>query len=344
MPRPDKTPAYRFTLISKPGAASTIAHSINARGQIAGNYTDQAGVTHAFIETGGYFATIDVPGTVAGINDFGELVGNYYDGARSHAYADLNGTIIPIEVPGAANTTVFGLNNRGQIAGEYSDATGIHGFVETHGRFATIDFPGANDTHVRGINDRGQITGSYTLPTTGRQTYGFFDDNGAFNSINAPDSNGTFPLAINDPGQIVGTTAQHGFLESGGTFTNVDAPSAVRTIPTGINNSGLVTGVYEDANGKGNSFLATPRFAFATPFANAEDLSAGTQDLAQLLAVTDPTSLRDLLPSPGGIDVPQAGGAGAAGDLWDLLAVGAGGLSYLDPNNIGLAVLPRAAT
>ena len=40
--------AFTFITIDVPGATSTEASGINARGQIVGNYTDAAGTLHGF--------------------------------------------------------------------------------------------------------------------------------------------------------------------------------------------------------------------------------------------------------------------------------------------------------
>jgi len=51
-----------FTPIDFPGAVMTNAQGINAQGEIVGFYTDTAGRTHGFLQSGGNFRTIDYPG------------------------------------------------------------------------------------------------------------------------------------------------------------------------------------------------------------------------------------------------------------------------------------------
>jgi hypothetical protein len=73
--------SYTFITIELPGASTfTLAQGINDEGQIVGGF----GVStedHGFLDTGGIFTTIDVPGginTVAnGINGAGQIVGTF---------------------------------------------------------------------------------------------------------------------------------------------------------------------------------------------------------------------------------------------------------------------------
>ena len=67
---------YSFTTIDVPGASLTEGFGINDSGQIVGDFFDATG-SHGFLDTGGSFTTIDVPGSVTqtrGINDSGQIV------------------------------------------------------------------------------------------------------------------------------------------------------------------------------------------------------------------------------------------------------------------------------
>jgi Repeat of unknown function (DUF5648) len=117
-----------FTDVVDPLAATkTIATGINNAGQIVGYFDapNASGTSHnhGFIDTNGSFATIDVPTatdtTVTGINDRGDLVGNYTDSAgSSHGFYYTGGTFTTIDGPGGvAHPNVTGINNDGQIVG-----------------------------------------------------------------------------------------------------------------------------------------------------------------------------------------------------------------------------------
>ncbi len=69
-----------YTVFDVPGATGTYANGINDSGQIVGSYVDVAGRFHGFLDSGGSFTTIDVPGSTkgtiaAGINNAGQIVG-----------------------------------------------------------------------------------------------------------------------------------------------------------------------------------------------------------------------------------------------------------------------------
>ncbi len=80
-----------------------------------------------------------------------------------HGFLDTGGSFSTIDVPGAEDLTwPWGINDRGQIVGDFWDGTNYHGLLDSGGSFTTIDVPGASyGTHSYGINDRGQIVGSF---------------------------------------------------------------------------------------------------------------------------------------------------------------------------------------
>jgi probable HAF family extracellular repeat protein len=89
-------------------------------------------------------------------------MGTYSDSSGTHGFLDSGGSFTRIDVPGAYATYACGINDSGQIVGYFNDATGGHGFVDTGGSFTTIDVPGATYTEAHGINGSGQIVGHYT--------------------------------------------------------------------------------------------------------------------------------------------------------------------------------------
>ncbi len=86
---------------------------------------------------GGVITLVAFPGATFteawGINDSGEIVGNYVDAANvTHGFVDLGGTFTSFDVPGANLTTITDINNSGQFVGWYTDsASGLFGFVAT---------------------------------------------------------------------------------------------------------------------------------------------------------------------------------------------------------------------
>ena len=131
-----------FTTIDPPGSVppngSSEAFGINSSGVVVGAYgtEDQFTENHGYSLAGGVYTTIDVPGAsltrATGINDSGQIVGDYQDGKGFHGYLlDSNGTFTRLDVPGAASTHAYGINDNGLIVGQYTDSTG-----NTHGVLA----------------------------------------------------------------------------------------------------------------------------------------------------------------------------------------------------------------
>jgi probable HAF family extracellular repeat protein len=153
------------------------------------------------------YPTLDVPSfynsaVASGINDSGQIVGNYQDSnGKFHGFLYSNGIWTTLDDPsaGAEGTLAQGINDFGQIVGYYFDSSGVeHGFIYSSGTWITLDDPAAvNGTAAYGINDWGQIVGSY---------------------IGATQVEYPFP-----PGPPV----EPGFLYSNGTWTNLYGPYGV---------------------------------------------------------------------------------------------------------------------
>ena len=84
------------------------------------------------------YTTIDVPGSTyslaSGINDAGQIVGWYVDGAlTSHGFLlDVDGSYTTLDPPDSNFTNAFAINRAGQIVGLYASAFGgNHGFLAT---------------------------------------------------------------------------------------------------------------------------------------------------------------------------------------------------------------------
>jgi uncharacterized membrane protein len=119
--------------IDVPGAIGSAAFDINDRGEVVGIYADPKegdpkGTTHGFRLRKGEFTTIDPPGAVdidgtpgfqatapLGINNRGQVVGQYADARGLHAYLLDKGRYKTIDPGGAPGTVAADINDRGQI-------------------------------------------------------------------------------------------------------------------------------------------------------------------------------------------------------------------------------------
>jgi uncharacterized membrane protein len=167
-----------FTAFGPPpggGFAGADGPHINDAGAIVGSFNEQTDFAgRGYLYNNGVFTTINFPGAtstgVGGINDAGEIVGQYTDsGGTSHVFLDNNGvfTTMDINIPGGGTFFLTGINNAGEIVGYYQDDSAVwHGFVDNNGDLITIDAPGAfpsvgGGTYTGGINNAGQVVGYY---------------------------------------------------------------------------------------------------------------------------------------------------------------------------------------
>ncbi len=108
----------------------TTAAAIDNAGDIAGFYVGADGVTHGFVDIGGMFTTLDVPGetttSLLGLNNLGEAVGFDVDSMGiMHGIVCSVTTLTCVNVddpnvpPGT--TTLNGVNDLGQLVGFYVD-------------------------------------------------------------------------------------------------------------------------------------------------------------------------------------------------------------------------------
>jgi len=243
----------RFTLIDYPGASSTQAWGINARGDIAGYYTGADNNSHGFLLNGGHYTAIDYPGAavtlVNAINPQGDVVGEFGATATSpHRGFRLgaDGVYTAFDFPGATATSFIGINARGEIAGQYTLADGArHTFLWVSGSLTKIDYPGASQTGPLGISPQGEVVGAYMVAGV---AHGYIYSTGSgFTTVDYPASTYTNITGRNSSGDVVGryldaAGVSHGYILSNGQFTSIDYAGASFTGLTAIDPAGNVTG------------------------------------------------------------------------------------------------------
>jgi probable HAF family extracellular repeat protein len=112
-------------------------------GSGAGVFAHSSGKTHGFLFPnpifGPHYLTLDDPLATnvtgaSGINDAGQIVGNYTDASGIHGFLYNGGSYSTFDDPFApTGTRAQGINGSGQIVGWYSNASGsnAHGFLLT---------------------------------------------------------------------------------------------------------------------------------------------------------------------------------------------------------------------
>ncbi len=218
-------------------------------------FLNQSGFTQfTSIEVGSYYTE------VTGINDRGQIVGNYQPSSNYDVQGFLldRGTFTPI------GFCVSDINNSGQIVGSstphFDQAVPNKGFLLDKGVLTIIEYPGSFHSFATGINNQGQIVGFYRETAWDFFAHGFLFDHGVYTSFDFPDGFSTFPSDINDKGEIVGhwwKVEQHlisqlrgfhgynsgGFILENGVYIDYDVPGyEFGSLLSGVNSKGAVTG------------------------------------------------------------------------------------------------------
>jgi hypothetical protein len=216
-----------FTSVDFPGTGvSTWCEGINDNGDIAGWYIAPGNANpHGFLLQGGVFTTLDFPGATTtsawGINNAGEVVGEYSTGVGIHGFTYQSGTYTDVTVSGATYTQLRGINNVGDIVGTFSKATGTHGLLLSNGIQHFLNDPAAQATYAYGVNDHKHIVGwLYLVDGHGAVSFaGFTFFRGNYMSITEAGSNDVEALAIDNNLDVVGEytdhqSVTHGFLRT----------------------------------------------------------------------------------------------------------------------------------
>jgi hypothetical protein len=265
------------------GATATVPDSINAAGEITGYYTMPLVSTElGFLRyADGRILTFDTNQTnrelgflPAGINDFGEIAGNYVDQGTAAATRSRAGVFsnVVLGPPGGPVGTATAINASGSVVGFYEGTPSslFTGFVaHPDGYWAKIQAPGnlgpqcSNEIIPDAINAAGTIAGFFDS-SCGPNTSGAFvvSPEGQVTLFEAP---GPIPLladhthdlflleshwfSIDQAGDIagsyIGLTGYHGFVRNPyGTMTSFDPREGAQTYVTAINDGGAIAGFY----------------------------------------------------------------------------------------------------
>ena len=153
----------------------TQVRALNNFGDIAGRTIGMLPSDVAFLQVGNTVTTFTyLTGTtyVGGVNNHRDVVGFSIVSGLSHGYVRAaDGTITPIDFPGAKSTGALAINDHGDVAGDWTDFSNhIHGFIydASTQQYSSFDIPGAGVTvtNVTAITNQGEIYGNYIVGLT----------------------------------------------------------------------------------------------------------------------------------------------------------------------------------
>jgi len=202
-----------------------------------------------------------------GINNSGEIVGNYFltdptNPANSFAtgFTDINGIVNAVTMPGALDTIVSAINANGDLAGDFSTTLQTQfSYVEHNGVFTPIPTGGLTSDAVD-INDNGQVL--VNVFPAGAPAALIYDENSGNVTPITDDPLGVEAHAINNSGEVVGVLRngigggpEMAFIYENGTVTPFGIKDAIFTSINAINDKGDFAGDFEDTSLKNHGFL-----------------------------------------------------------------------------------------
>jgi len=258
-----------YSTIDPPGARTSTAFGINARGDVVGTFVDQSFVQHGFLLSKGEFTVIDFPGargTIArGISPDGEIVGTYSLPGDSSVLGSRGflltkkGEFGNVHYPGHTWEVAQRILPDGTILGCYHDQDQMATM-----KGVIIGRDGASEIDAFGSMNNGatpdlQLMVGFWFNMMDNQQQGYMIENGVFTSFMVPGSNATNAWDVNPDGAIVGVysvgTTVRGFVKTGETYTTIHYPGSTVTRAFGINARGDIVGNYV-LGGMTRAFLA----------------------------------------------------------------------------------------
>jgi probable HAF family extracellular repeat protein len=196
-------------------------------------------------------------GTMRGVNNAGQIIGNSTLSGSSRAFAIDNGTVVDLHTLFGA-TLASDINDAGQIVGRASGGAFRHSLSSE-----TTTFIGGGT--ALGINEAGHVVGTNGLAYVWRDANadGLFDASELTDLGALPGDVSSRAYAINEDNQIVGLSNNPGSFTRPVVWKN-DAPSPLnlgtpnQATAEDINNSGLIVGHIGDFGVGFTPFLFDP--------------------------------------------------------------------------------------
>jgi probable HAF family extracellular repeat protein len=266
-------PIYRFIDLGTLGGETSRAAAVSPAGQVVGESTTAAGVSHAFLYENGKMKDLGALGgnsSANAINSLGQIVGGSTTpegGCLPFVYS--NGVMKTLAVPGGRTGYACGINDTGNIVGVAESPTGIRkAFLYTNsGGMKDLGAFGGPDAEswAYEINAAGLVAG-YAQTKDGTRRAFVYSTPAGMKDLGTLGGRASQARRINHAGQIVGFSAgpkdawEHAFVYSRDTgMKDLGALSGPNSYAFDINNAGRVVGTADVADGSAHAFVSSDR-------------------------------------------------------------------------------------
>jgi probable HAF family extracellular repeat protein len=189
------------------GGPTAMAHGLNDRGEVVGQFVAGDGVTRAFRWYRGHrtvLPTLPGPGrsaTATDINARGEVVGASDGPHGRRAVLWRHGDVTDLGTLGGDYSWAAALNDRGDVVGASTTAAGeLHAFLWSGGRMRDLGLPGTS--YAADVNNHVTVVGMADFGDPGRDT-AFRWRHGV--AVRLPAPGRAHVAALNDRGTAVGS-------------------------------------------------------------------------------------------------------------------------------------------
>ena len=251
------TPRYVAIALDPVLPFSSYAKSINASGDVAGEFYDWDAGSVAFRYVGGVMqvlGTMDNLSSGSGIGDDGQVAVDSWGTGRAYLWS--GNSMRDLGTLGGQRSWPSGVSADGQVTGgSMTSAGATHPFRYANGAMQDLGTLGGMDSGGVGINQAGDVTGWLNLPDGSYRA--FIHSQGVMRALGTLSGDGnSYGSAINALGQVTGSASvdrvfQHAFLYTNGTMLDLgtvrDENSIGNSVGYAINSLGDVTGSFNVA-------------------------------------------------------------------------------------------------